>query len=300
VIVHYANAHDTVRSFESLRRSELPDHAVIVVANAATPEELQQLHAALGPHANLIRLPENRGFAAAANEGIRRAVEMGAEYVWILNNDTVVDEGALSTLVDAMDSEPTIGIASPQIRSPVGHEAPVGIWYAGGSLSMWRSRAKHRTEALTTQHPAVDVSFVTGCAMMIRRSVFRTVGLFWEDLFLYWEDADMVLRARKKGWRTCVVPQAWIYHEVHGAASEPVASYFLFRNAPLVAWRNGSALTVVSSILFTWLRVARRWIEAIAGRRAAPVQATVGALAGLRVLASWIGRRSRAEGIETI
>lgn len=301
IVVNYEGLADTIECVDSLLASDAADHLVLVVDNGSRVDEGQLLRSHFGGRIAVVRSEQNLGFGAAANKGVRQAAQLGAQYVWILNNDTVVEPDALPRLLEAMEADPAIGILSPQIRAPVGPEAPRGIWFAGGALALWRARAAHDLEALPASADPVDVPFVTGCAMLIRRELLTSVGLFWAPLFLYWEDADLVLRARRGGWRTCVVPSAWILHRVHGSASESIASYYLFRNAPLVIWRNAGPGTLVSAIGFLGLRLARRWAGALARRRAAPWRATRGLRDGLWMLASWIAHgRSRTEGIEVL
>ena len=301
VVVDFNGIADTLRCVESLLVMSVPGHVVIVIDNGSVDDVSNSMRAAFEDRVVVLRSERNEGYGAAANRGIRHALDLGASYVWVLNNDTVVKPGSLGTLLHAMDEDPSIGIASPQIGAPIGPEAPEGVWFAGGTLQLWRGRIAHRRSAQPSDAAVVDVNFMTGCAMFIRREVFRTAGLFWEPLLLYWEDADLVLRTQRAGWRTCVVPSAWIFHQVHGSVSESVASYYGVRNALLVAWRNAGVPTVAAVTVFIVLRLARRWAEALLRRRPAPLQASRGMVAGYALLARWtVQRRSRMDGIEVV
>ena len=301
VVVDFNGLADTLRCVQSLLIAGVQGHLVIVVDNGSTDDVSEALRAAFGDRVVVLRSERNEGYGAAANRGIRHALGLGASYVWVLNNDTVVEPGSLGMLLDAMDEDSGIGIASPQIHAPIGPDAPQGVWFAGGTLQLWQARIAHRRSAWPSDAPVVEVNFVTGCAMLLRREVFMTAGLFWEPLFLYWEDADLVLRAQRAGWRTCLVPSAWIFHSVHGSASESVASFYGVRNAMLVAWRNAGPPTVAAVTAFIVMRLARRWVEALLRRRPAPLQATRGMVAGFAVLTRWtVQRRSRMDGIEVL
>ena len=104
---------DLAECLDWLRRASDSPHQIIVVDNGSTDGSVE-LVAANYPDVILIALPENRGYAAALNAGIMRALEMGAEYVLALNNDTVVPPEALTQLVSPLARDETIGIAAPK------------------------------------------------------------------------------------------------------------------------------------------------------------------------------------------
>jgi GT2 family glycosyltransferase len=105
-----------------------------------------------------------------------------------------------------MEKNEKIGILSPLIKKGDGKS----VWFAGGEISWLRMRAQHTTkkdnEALS------DTQYVTGCAMLIRKAVFKAIGLFDENFFLYYEDADLCLRAKKHGFRSAVMKNVTIKH----------------------------------------------------------------------------------------
>lgn len=286
VVVEHNGLRDTTACVDSLLRLDYPAARVVVVDNGSDADETTVLSERYGEAVHVLRAERNDGYGAGANIGIRWASSVEAEFIWLLNNDTIVERDSLSRLVDAVTTDPAIGIASPQIAAPEGPDAPLGVWYAGGTLSLARARTQHLTVRLAPAAKVVDTKFVTGCAPLMRLKMLHEIGLFWESLFLFWEDTDLLLRAQAAGWRTCVVPAAWIFHRVHGSTPDSVVDRFHFRNALIVVCRNGTALQTVLAVASTGAVVGRLWAAALFGRRRWPVDATTGFVAGIRWILS--------------
>jgi GT2 family glycosyltransferase len=185
-----------------------------------------------------------------------------------------------------MESDPRYGIVSPLISAPIGPEAPLGIWYAGGRILLERAETRHSLDRLEGWS-FVETGYVTGCAMFIRCASLKAIGLFWEPLFLYWEDVDLSLRASKAGWKLGVLPAASIYHAIHGSVVSRTLEYYHFRNAPIIVRTFGSRLDAVSGLLFLTGGVARRWVRALLRRGPAATAATRGLFVGVALALRW-------------
>jgi GT2 family glycosyltransferase/glycosyltransferase involved in cell wall biosynthesis len=292
VVVTFNGLADTLVCVESLLRTTYPRHEIVVVDNGSSGEAAA-VAARFGTAVATIKAGRNLGFGAGANLGIRWALAHEADYVWVLNNDTVVPPAAIGRLAEALDDDPRIGIVSPQITAPEGPEAPGGIWFAGGLVDLGRGETRHLVEPIAAGGGSVPAAFLTGCALMIRAEALRQVGLFWERLFLYWEDTDLDLRVQRSGWTTCVVADAWIHHAIHGSADDRVVAYYHFRNALLVTWRHARRATLARASAHLAYVVARRWTSALLRRRPAPLSATRGLLAGIATVARWTLRAPR-------
>lgn len=284
VVVDFNGLDDTMACVESLLAQDHRPYRLVVVDNGSTVDEAATVQAAFGDRVATIRRPDNGGYGAAANTGIRWALERGAAFVWLLNNDTRIEADSLVELVAAMTSDPRIGIASPQIRAPAGPEAPAGIWYAGGTVDLAAGATEHLREPLSDDLGPIDTAFITGTAPILRRELIEDVGLFWEHLFLFWEDTDLCLRAQRAGWRTCVVPRAWIFHRVHGSMSSSVIARYHYRNALLVVQRHGTRRQLASAAANLGRLMLRLWAAALLRRRPRPVAASLGYLSGLVAL----------------
>lgn len=230
------NGREVLRDcLASLRSATYPSLRVLVVDNASTDGSADSVRKEF-PAVDLMVLPENRRFAGGNNAGIRHALQKGAEYILLLNNDTVVDAGFLEPLVSRMESDPAIGMAAPKILY---YDDPDRIWFAGGAISFWTG---------TTRHPGIreldrgqfdtpaDTGYATGCCVLVRASVVRAVGMLDESFFLYGEDADWSLRVRKAGYRIVYEPASRIRHRV-SVSSGGHTSWFKLQNKLLSNFR---------------------------------------------------------------
>jgi GT2 family glycosyltransferase len=211
--------------------------------------------------------------------------------VWILNNDTVVAADAVDHLVRAMETSRWLGVTSPEIDAPIGPEAPTGVWYAGATVSLARAETHHVLRTLGRTADVVATDYVTGCAMFLRCEALEGAGMFWERLFLYWEDVDLSLRLRNAGWGLGVVPSATITHFPHGSVPSNVAERYYFRNAILVARRHGPFRVVAMALVSLVVRLARCWRSALLRRRSMPRAETRGLLAGAALALRWTLKR---------
>lgn len=106
-------------------------HSVVVVDNASPCGDADRLLAEFGGRVHVIASRESLGYGGGANLGLRWALDRGATYAWVLNNDTVVDPACIGMLVDGMESNPRLGVLSPQILCAVGPDAPSGVRFSG-------------------------------------------------------------------------------------------------------------------------------------------------------------------------
>lgn len=179
---------------------------------------------------------ENIGFAEGNNVGIRHAMEHDADYVMLLNNDTIVDPEMLTHLIDVAESDPKIGIVGPKMLY---FDPPDVIWCAGNRIEWERGAALVRLQAEERdtgkdQAPA-EVDYVTGCGVCLRREVIEEVGMLDPRFFIYYEESDWCLRAHKAGWHVLYVPQARLWHKVSAAmgTASPATDYYMTRNVLL-------------------------------------------------------------------
>lgn len=240
VLVNWNGWRDTAACLESCARLSYECHVVIVVDNGSTDDSVVQLRQHY-PDLHLIETGANLGFAAANNVGMHTALAMGADYVWLLNNDTVVDPDALSALMDVMREDPSVGIAGSKIYYL---DRPDTLWFAGGRLSLLSGWPLHRgTDEVDKGQfeETVDVDFATGCSLLARAAAVASLGPMVENYFLYWEDVDWCGRARHGGWRVVYVPESRIWHKVGGSAAsrnQRLQWRYQGRNRLLFYWRH--------------------------------------------------------------
>ena len=213
IILNWNGWQDTLACVESCHRLDWPNFRIIVVDNASTDGSVKQLRKSLS-NVEIIQSDANLGFAGGNNIGIQRALECRADYVWLLNNDTVADPQALTMLVEAMENEPCAGIAGSKILY---HEKPFMIWSTGG---IWEKGRLHRRQRGANQLDSgqfdelCGVGSISGCSMMVRTTAVKKIGLMDESYFLYWEDTEWSARTSAGGFKVLYVPRSKVWHKV--------------------------------------------------------------------------------------
>lgn len=260
VMVSWGSKDQTLQSLQSLERLSYPVR-IIIVDNGSN-NGLNEDVASRFPRSELIMLPRNIGFGAACNIAISQALkDEDCEYIFILNNDTIVHPDAVSELLRAAEHQPRVGILGPKIYYI---DNPQVIWYAG-ARQRWGVLA-----ATDTGRGKVDwgqfntvreVDFVFGAAMFVRRTVFEKIGLFDEHFFLYLEDLDFCLRARAAGFSLLFVPQALVWHK--GSASlahnPSMRRYYLVKST-LYFLKKYTTLPTSPLVFIFWSLVSLRAI----------------------------------------
>ena len=208
------DAQITADCLRSLRESDHPALEIVLVDNGSPPAPIERLTEEF-PEAVLVRTGENLGFTGGNNRGMAAALERGCEYVLLLNNDTVVRPDCVSRLVEAAAAEPRVGAVGAKI---VYLDDPGRIWFGGGEFSPTRLLGLHRQEGEPDRDPqprgAEEVTFLTGCCMLIPAAALREVGGFEEDFFAYVEDVELCHRLRSSGYRLIYQPAARLAHRV--------------------------------------------------------------------------------------
>ena len=144
--------------------------------------------------------------------GIKAALTQGAEWVFVLNEDTIVAEDCLARLVKAGQNDPRIGIVGPMVYH---HNEPDTIQSAGGKIGKdWQTWHIAQNEKDQGQFPQAHfVDWISGCAILVRRDVIEQIGMLDERFFYYFEETEWCLRAKKKGWLVLHEPQAKLWHK---------------------------------------------------------------------------------------
>lgn len=231
VVLNYRNVADTVRCVRSLRKSHLGDHSIVVVDNAEDGETTAQLRRLLDPEVVIIASGDNLGYAGGNNIGIRFALEQGADYVWLVNPDAVVDPTTLSGLVDAAESDTDVGIVGCRVLD--GDSSPERIASIGGWIdaARWGAtplRHSGRFDAEIREDGVRDVGFVSGVSILLRRTLIEDIGSLPEEYFLYFEETDYCLRAQRAGWRTVVQSGVRVRHHQRSRDVIPAAYYVYY------------------------------------------------------------------------
>ena len=206
VLLNWNGWRDTSACLSSLLKLQYPEYAISVVDNDSTDNSAAHLRTEF-PEVKVIETGRNLGFAGGCNVGIRQALSEGADFIWLLNNDTTVDPNALQAQVDKVRSSPKTGACGSAIYD-MHHPQRLQAW-GGGHINFWLGRSRHYL------HPVRDdsIDFITGASMLITREVIGSIGFLDEGFFMYWEDADYCFRLRAAGWRLVVAGQSRVWHK---------------------------------------------------------------------------------------
>lgn len=270
VILNWNGRDDTLACLASVERISYPAMQVIVVDNGSSDDSAAAIRRAF-PRVELIETQQNLGFAGGNNVGIRRALEAGADYVLLLNNDTEVDEELLNAFLEAAQRHPDAGAFSGKIYF---HADPTRIWYAGARWNAEATCFDHVGEGMIDRGAVYstggETAYACGCALFVSAPRLREVGLLDEDFFLYFEETDWCYRAKARGYPSFFIPEAKLWHKVSvsfGGEGSPLALYFITRNRLLWASRHAPMRTRLriygSSVSGLFRRFGRPIIDAI-------------------------------------
>ncbi len=199
------NGKETIKKcLDSVFYSDYPNFEVVVVDNDSRDGSFE-LAKNLYSKFHFIKNTNNSGFSAGNNIGIRFALEKMTDYVFLLNNDAVLEKDTLLKLIEASEKE------SAGIFSPIIYTRENRIWFAGGKIKWLKMKAVHENPSQEKKCP-YETGYVSGCSMLVKKEVFKKTGLFSEDYFLYYEDADFCVRAGRNGFKCMVIPSAKITH----------------------------------------------------------------------------------------
>lgn len=229
IILNWNGFEDTAECLKSIMELDYDNYKVILVDNGSVDGSVEKFNIS-SPNIKLIKNKNNVGFASANNQGIKYAMEGGADYIWLLNNDTVVPRDVLTKLVAAFSS-PQTGLASPLIYY---YDSPEIIQFCGSVIDWENKKIKHieNLEELAGIDIEENLS-LWGTALLIQRKVIDEVGYLSEKYFAYHEDEEYCLRVARAGYRSVVVPDARIFHKNSrstGSNDAPMQVFLRSRN----------------------------------------------------------------------
>lgn len=255
VTVNFNTETDTLNFLDSLERVQKKDFSLFtVIVDNASKKKFVLPPKFNKEKARVIYLDENTGFSGGYNTGIKEALRRGADFVLVINNDTIVDPLAVNHLVKVLESNEQIGAVAPKIYFAKGNEFhkerykqnELGrvFWFAGGYIDWKNVQSVHRgvDEVDIGQfNKTEEIGFASGCCILIKKEVLEKVGLFDDKFFLYYEDADLNERIKKAGYKIYYVPSAVVVHvnaASSGGAGNPLHDYFITRNQMLFGLKN--------------------------------------------------------------
>ena len=259
VVLNFNKREDTLDCLSSLIRNTYRNNQIIVLDNQSTDGSVEAIRAEF-PAVEIIVLEENLGYAGNNNVGIKQALHMGAEWVFILNEDTILDPDCLSNLTAVGESEDRIGIVGPMVYH---YDEPDVIQTAGGKLSRdWNSVHLAKDEPDQGQYTQPhQVDWISGCGIMVRRAVIEQVGVIDERYFYYWEETEWCLRAGRGGWKIWHIPAAKMWHKgaQRNVIAPPSATYYATRNRLLTLAKHKATLSAWVVVFGQLLQILTSW-----------------------------------------
>ena len=218
IVLNWNGTDDTLECLASLQHVTYPRTEIIVVDNGSRPSPRQRI-GALYPRLTYLENPRNLGYAGGNNVGIRYALKHGHDYVCVLNNDTVVEPEFLTAAITVAESDPRIAVTGIKVLA---FRDPSKVWVAYGRVTYDYGLVRLIGFYADDQRfeDQLDVDWVPGTALLLRRRALEEIGLFDEAFFAYHEDVDWCTAARERGWRVVFAPTARILHKGHRSSGQ--------------------------------------------------------------------------------
>lgn len=230
ILVNWNGYEDTLQCLHSLQKVNYKNFTPLIVDNGSIDASVSILQKAF-PEIKLIQTKENLGFAGGNNVGIKWAYEQGFDYIFLLNNDTIVDEDILTAFVSAAKNKPKAGILGAQILR---FDDPKIIDHLGG---FWDEKKAdfssfHTGESYLQSYEMKNVDYVCGCAFFIKKEVIQKIGYLDPRFFLIWEESDYCYKAKRNGFEIWTAPKAKLWHKISASfvGGKPHTNYYWWRN----------------------------------------------------------------------
>jgi len=219
VLIHWNSGDFTRDCIQSLLNAQMKPWRIMVWDNASTDGAIDEIKERY-PDIWIIEHHENIGFADACNRASEQLIDAGAEAIWLLNNDTIVDKECLTELVCYLEKDPGTCMTTGKIYYM---DNPKQIWYAGGRIEPFSLLLSFRKlDQIDTggDHTPFPVSFASGCCMLIRAEIIRNFGLFTPAFIAYAEDYEFCLKLKFAQQKILYIPSAIMWHKVSASCKK--------------------------------------------------------------------------------
>lgn len=241
IILNWNGLEDTIECLDSLIKIDYLNYEILVVDNSSDGNDVEVIKDKYADFLKEVIVNEkNLGFSGGNNVGIKQAINGGADYVLLLNNDTIVEPDFLTKLMEKSSDFENIGILTPMINY---YDDKDKIWSAGGDINKIKASGFTFGHNKNSEDYVFDrlCSFASGCAMLISKEAIEKVGLLDENYFLYLEDTDYCQRVVDAGYKILYVGSSRIYHKVFSTTAREhnlLPLYYSIRNRLYFAKKN--------------------------------------------------------------
>ncbi len=285
VLLNYNNSADTIECFKSLQNITYTNYKIVIIDNNSPNNSMDYFIKYMDDnnqnyiyhkskdeattfattHKNFISLIQsghNGGYGSGNNIGIKYALNNNADYVLILNNDTIVDQHFLEPLVEICEKDQKVGIVSGKIFF---YDNPDTIWFNGGKFNPWTASIKHFhfKEKDIGQKPSSEITFISGCLILIPRMVIEKVGLINEDYFMYLEDLEFCHRILQNDYKLDIAFESKVWHKKdvssHSRLSQQTVFYSTMNKIKFII-ANARSINKITSIIYILIIVSFRYL----------------------------------------
>lgn len=255
IILNWNGWRDTAECVRSLLNMRGEAYELLIVDNGSTDDSVTRLRQEL-PAVEILETGANLGFAGGNNVGIRLAIARGAEFVWLVNNDTKVDPGALNAMVELARTHPKVGAIGSVLYEM---ETPERVQHwGGGTVNLWLGRSWSFTESVANGR----LKYLSGASMLLRRQALEDVGLLDDGFFMYWEDSDICFRLRQAGWKIAVAEKSKVWHKQCASTGKKSIQVDLLMKASMIRFlKKHSRLPYIGIFNGLALMIANRVVQ---------------------------------------
>jgi GT2 family glycosyltransferase len=285
VILNTNRRKDTLECLQSVSSNRYKPLSIIVIDNSSTDGSVEAIRTSF-PEVQVFILEKNKGYAGNNNVGIDLAIKNAADWILVVNEDTIMSPDCIEALVTAVEGFPEIGVVGPLVYH---NDEPDVIQSAGALMDKnWRPYHIGQNEKDSHQYSEPRfVDWISGCAIMFRRKLLEQIGGFDEHFFYYNEEVELCHRARKAGWKVLFVPQAKLWHKgvQRDYKPNPSVTYYSVRNQLNFLKKHSAPIKVRLVNVYGFLQMVTSWTvkkkwQTMHLHRDAAVQAIVDHLRG--------------------
>ena len=264
IVLNYNGFSDTLECITSLLKSIPPEtleYQIVVVDNHSTDNSYLMLQESLPDSVIILDSKRNGGYAYGNNIGIRYAIDHGADYICILNNDTIITSDFLSPCIDELRNNNTIAFISPMLMNYYDNL----VQNTGGTISMIRGKSTETNKNVperTILKGIIPCDIVYGAAMLFNSSLIHSIGFLPENYFLFYEETEWCYKAKQAGLTNCINTKTQIIHKKSESlkSMSEMQCYLMERNRTLFVKRNGTFWEFALFLLFDFGRTIYRSI----------------------------------------
>jgi GT2 family glycosyltransferase len=226
IILNWNGYIDTIECLESLKKNDYQNYEVIIVDNASIGDDVNILRNKYGDYVHIIANSRNDGFPGGCNIGMRYALEKGTDYILLLNNDTTVDKGFLTELVNAVKDDTATGIAGSKVYY---YYHPRVLQTVGGMINWWLGTIKvlGDVEDVGQYETISERDFVYGTSFLLKKEVIEKISFMDETYFFGIEELDYCTRAKRARFKVVYVPKSKIWHKVGASFAKVTKIQFI-------------------------------------------------------------------------